>query len=115
MINITDDLELTGLEQFTGTQNYYNVLNVNVTDGVKYVMDNGYSWFVTDAISVIITDLKEQEFLSIDLVLDGDKGKMVITDGNKNILYTQNYDYTDAKRELKLFFTDNVLMLNREY
>lgn len=110
------DLTLDGIEQFTGTTRYYNVLSANVTDGIKYVMDNGYSWFITDALIVIKMKLRNEEFLSIKLKLaDKDKGKMVITDGNEKTLYTQEYKYTDAKRELSLYFTDNVMMLSSEY
>jgi hypothetical protein len=119
-----DDLELKDIGQFYGTQNYYKGwLGVNYTDGVNYVSNNGYSWLVTDAISVIKTDkkildyLKEDTFLSVKLKVDVEKGTAIMTieDGNKNILYTQNYDYTDAKRDLVLYFVDNVLMLAGEY
>jgi len=110
------DLTLNGIEQFTGTQAYHNVLNANVTDGVNYVMKNGYSWFITDTLIVIKMKLRNEEFLSIKLkLLDNNKAKMVITDGNEKTLYTQEYGYTDAKRELNLFFTDKVMMLNSEY
>jgi hypothetical protein len=40
---------------------------------------------------------------------------MTIDDGNGNMLYTQDYDYTDAKRELKLYYTDGVILLPGEY
>ena len=40
---------------------------------------------------------------------------MVVNEGNDKRLYTQEYDYTDAKQELTLFFTDGVLMLSGEY
>ena len=69
---MTNNLELPGLEQFCGTEHYYKVwLGVNATDGAKYLMDNGYSWLVTDAISVIKIDpkLKNQDFLVIELKL----------------------------------------------
>ena len=113
------DLELRGMDQFCGTQNYYKVwLGALATDGAKYLMDNGYSWLVTDAISVIKIDpkLKNQDFLVIELKLlkDG-KAKMVITDGNNNVLYEQTYEWTDAKRELKLYFQNNVIFLSGEY
>ncbi|GAG90306.1 unnamed protein product, partial [marine sediment metagenome] len=52
MMQRTGDRELKDLGQFTGTTQYYRVFGVNVTDGVKYVMDNGYAWLVTDAIAV---------------------------------------------------------------
>jgi hypothetical protein len=118
------DLELKSLSQFYGTQQYYNVFGVKVTEGVKYIMDNGYSWFVTDFIAVIkfrekFPKLRNQPFLSVKLKLCGDvarwEGDLIIEDGNYNELYRQHYDFTDAKRELTLFFTDNVLMLNSEY
>ena len=105
------------LSQFHGTTQYFNVMNVNVTDGVKYLMDNGYSWLVTDFIVVAKMKrvLKNEEFLSVKLKLDGSKGQMIVTDGNGKKLYVQNYEYTDAKEEVKMFFTNNVLMFTSEY
>lgn len=121
-----DDLTLKDLNQYYGTEQYHNVMSVNVTDGIAYIMNNGYSWFVTDFLSLVVThheSIKDEEFLSIKLKLDGDKGLMEVTDGNEKILYTQQYDYTNAKRELNLFFTklqrlskiDEVLLLSGEY
>ena len=112
-----EDLELTELNQYYGTLRYYKGwLNVNLTDGVKYVSDNGYGWLITDCISVIKTKLKDQEFLVVKLVIEDSKAVMTIDDGNKNILYTQKYDYTDGKiKELKMYYRDNVLMLTGEY
>ena len=113
----TDDLELKELEHFIGTENYFNVLGANITDGVKYVMDNGYSWFITDSLVSIkmLPQLREQEFLCIDLKIKGGEAEVIISDGNKRVLYKQRYEITDGKRDLKLFFADDVLMLSREY
>jgi len=112
-----EDLELKGLGSFTGTEHYYKVMGALVTDGVKYIMDNGYSWFVTDALAVIKTKFKNEEFLTIKLQVNKEKQNaiMLITDGNNNVLYKQDYKYTDAKVDLTLFFTDNVLLLSGEY
>ena len=116
MAGQTDDLELKDLGQFYGTEQYHaGFLGVNMTDGVAYIVSNGYSWFVTDAISVIRIMLKGKEFLSVKLTVKDNTAKMEITDGNDNVLYRQNYDYTDAKRDLTLFYADNVLMLSGEY
>jgi hypothetical protein len=120
------DLELKNLNHYYATQGYFNVLGINVTDGVLYIMRNGYSWFVTDAISVIVANpkvrkyLEGETFLSVKLKLNKDKegfpvADMVIDDGNGNVLYKQHYDITDAKRELTLFYDDGVLMLSGEY
>lgn len=40
---------------------------------------------------------------------------MIITDGNGNKLYSQHYAFTNAKRELKLYFMNDVVMLPTEY
>ena len=110
-----NDLELKELGQYTGTEKYLNIMGINVTDGIGYIMENGYSWFVTDCIAVIKTKLNKKGFLSIKLKLNKDKVDMIITDGNEKILYKQHYEYTDAKKELMLFYTDGVLMLDKEY
>jgi len=115
----SDDLTLKDLNQYYGTEQYHNVMGVNVTDGINYIIQNGYSWFVTDFISLVKHEsIKEQEFLSIKLKLNTHGNKtalMEITDGNENILYTQRYDYTNAKRELNLYFINEVLLLSGEY
>jgi len=61
--------ELEALNSFIGSQCYYNVLGARITEGVKYVMENGYSWFVTDALAVIMTkwNLRNADFLVIRL------------------------------------------------
>ena len=112
-----EDLELRDLDNYIGSEKLYRVMGANVTDGVIYVMNNGYSWFVTDAISLIKTKLKNEEFLTAELHLnkENNTADMVITDGDNHILYRQRYKWTDAKRDLKLYYTDGVLMLNNEY
>jgi len=118
------DLELRDLPYYHGTFQYHNVMGVNVTDGIIYIMQNGYSWFVTDTLAVIkIPPKKLKEylakdyFLSITLELKNGEADLEITDGNYNVLYRQHYTLTDAKRELKLFYDKrtNVLMLSGEY
>ena len=114
------DLELKALGQFIGTQQYYRVwLGALATDGVKYVMDNGYSWFVSDALSVIKTmpKMKREAFLTVELkrIPEKNEADLIITDGNKHELYRQHYDFTDAKRDLNLYFIDNILLLASEY
>lgn len=117
-----EDLELKQLEQFTGTERYHKgFMGVLLTDGVAYIMQAGYGWFVTDfsVVAKSVPALKAEPFLCVKLCLNtGEKkvkARMIVTDGNDKVLYTQPYEYTDAKRELKMFYTDNVLMLDNEY
>jgi len=112
------DLELRRIGYFSGTEQYHRLpfFETVATDGVIYLVDNGYSWFVTDAVAVAEAKFKDMPFLHITLKLLGDdKGQMVITDGDKNILYSQKYGYTDAKRELSFYIVDRVALLPSEY
>jgi len=94
-----EDLKLKDLGQYYCSENYINVMGMNVTDGIAYIMQNGYSWFVTDAIIILRLQLKNEPFCCIKLELNGSEAKTIITDGNDKVLYTQDYKFTDAKRE----------------
>jgi len=113
-----EDLELKGLDSYIGSDRLYRLMGIKITEGIAYIMENGYSWFVTDTITEIRFNpkLKNEPFLSIDLKL-GKNGtaNLEISDGNGHIFYRKHYTYTDAKRNLKLFYDNGVLMLNSEY
>ena len=114
---MSDDLQLGDLNQFYGTTQYHRgYMGVLYTDGVAYVCENGYMWAITDASVILKMELSGHEFISLKLKLN-DKGgaSMVYEDGNGKQLYKQDYTYTDAKRELSLYYTGGVLMLSGEY
>ena len=111
------DLELKQLGQYYCSEQYYNVFGVKITDGIKYIMDNGYSWFVTDSIAVIkgVPKVKAEPFLVVRLKRVGEsEADLIIDDGNDNVLYTQHYGFTDAKKDLKLYYENDVLCLASE-
>jgi hypothetical protein len=115
------DLELKHLSSYYCTDQYFTeplFKGIKWTDGVNYIMKNGYSWFVTDALSVIVCTplIRREEFLVIKLTRAGDnEADLTIDDGNDHQLYDQHYDLTDAKRDLRLYLRDSVLMLPSEY
>lgn len=118
---MADDLELKNLGSFIGTENYYKMFPYGLlTDGTKYLIDNGYCWFITDALIACKQFIEKETFLVITLKKTGDsRAVMTISDGNNKVLTKQRYLYTDAKRDLELYLiTDNnqsVLMLSSEY
>ena len=88
-----DDLELKELGQFIGSESYHCYLCSKLTDGIVYVMHNGYSWFVTDALAIIRLDkrLLAEPFLAVKLKLKADlknpewhAADLIITDGNSD-------------------------------
>ncbi len=115
------DLSLRSMNNFTGTLNYHKVLETKVTDGVVYLMKNGYNWFVQDVIIDIrmIKGLRNKAFLVIKLHINkgkrkGENAVIKIYDDDK-LIYTQKYSITDAKVDVKLYYIDRVLMLASEY
>lgn len=119
---MAEDLSLSDIDQYYGTQGYANVMGVNVTDGVRYVMENGYSWSVTDAIVILKMNKKvrRESFVHLKLRIQEKKGKgneaiMYYEDGNGNVLYRQKYKWTNAHSEFDMYFTNGVLMLQGEY
>jgi hypothetical protein len=114
------DLELKELNQFIGTECYHQVYfdkSISGTDGIVYIMESGYSWLVTDMLAVVCTkpEIRKQEFLAIKLKVKDKAAIATIEDGNNHVLYQQDYKYTDAKKDLTLFLTNDVLMLSGEY
>ena len=65
------DLNCPEITQFTGTEHYYREIGGLVTDGVKYIMAGGYSWFVIDSLCVIAykPQVKREPFLAVKLTL----------------------------------------------
>ena len=111
------DLELKELPYYTCTEHHYKSMWGKYTDGVKYIADNGYSWWVSDSLIAIRmkSELRQEEFLMIELKLNKDgTAQTVITDGNNNVLYRQDYKWTDAKRELKVYYENGVMLLPSE-
>jgi hypothetical protein len=120
------DKDLKNLDSYTGTQSYMWMHKRRVTEGIRYLMENGYHWFVSDAlINCVHHDkLKNQPFITIKLKRTDIReskggiwcqGEVEFSDGNEKVLLTQKYSMCDARRDLTLFYTDDVLLLAREY
>ncbi len=112
------------LNGFTGTEKYYSLMGNYLTDGSFYVFENGAGWLITDILSICMVkpNVKKEEFVAVKFKLNEDNitGQVVYTDGNENVLFKQNYKYTDfgkifKEKEVTFFYTDKVLMLCSEY
>jgi hypothetical protein len=114
------DLELKSLNQFSGSEHYYNVMGINVTDGVKYIMDNGYGWAVTDAVIIIRMqeEVRQHKYVTVKLAVDKEKENATIyyLDRNEEEIFKQVYDWTTAARDFELMYNreTNVMYLPSE-
>lgn len=62
--------------------------------------------------------VKAEEFQVWTLATDLEKHRAVLTcdDGNGNVVFTKRIDFTDfVLPDIKLYFTDNVILLPSEY
>jgi hypothetical protein len=117
-MNKLEDLNLKELKYFCGSETFSKISlypNVKLTEGIMYVAENGYSWVVTDCLAILKFKLGKEDFVSIKLIVENEKAEIVYTNGNEKVLYKQKYDWTNAKQNLNLYYTNNTLMLSSEY
>lgn len=120
--------ELTSqLAAFTGTESFYKIplLNTVITDGIRYLANKANCfWLVTDTSVIAKSLMHRSAFITVDFKkVAAEKQKVLgyaalieYSDGNGTILETQTYHLTDFPLEtIRLFFTNNTLMLPSEY
>lgn len=119
----TEQFTKADLRQFTGSEHWYRhglVRSVLFTDGAKYVADKGGAYWLLDTIAFAQKGepkvaAEEFQFWTLT-VRPNQTGTLTCDDGNGNIVFTLELDYTDFPLdEVKLYFTDNTILLPSEY
>jgi hypothetical protein len=108
---------------FIGSETVYKVYpNLRITEGVKFLAEKAESFWLIDIIYSYqsLQKVRKEPFQVYELTVDTStpikKAKMVCTDGNENILQTQEIPLTTFPLDsIKLYFTDGVLLLPSEY
>lgn len=112
------NLDLSG---FTGSEEYTRFRrNMLLTEGVTYLAKEAECFWLLDIISSYqaITEVRNEEFQVYILRVDLEKSTATVecNDGNDNILKTQFIEFTDFPlKEIKLYYTDGVVLLPSEY
>jgi hypothetical protein len=120
---MTKTLNKSDLAQFTGSESWYrHGINraVLFTDGAKYVADQVGAYWLLDEIAIIQAHdacLKAEEFQVWKLAVNADQtGVLTCEDGNDNVVYTKQLEYTDFPLGgITLYFTNNTILLPSEY
>ena len=113
------------LAQHHGTENYYRFAFLGVdalyTDGVQDMAETCKAHWLINAVMSYQSGLKNEEFQVWTLTKTNYKTKdgfywlLQCTDGNGNTLRKQEIEYSDFPLdEIKLYFTNNVLLLPSE-
>jgi len=123
MSTTTKTLNAAELAQFTGSENWYrHGINraVLFTDGAKYIADQAGAYWLLDEIAIIQPHDKHvaaESFQVWKLAVNADQtGVLTCEDGNDNVVYTKQIEYTDFPSDgITLWFTNNTILLPREY
>ncbi len=118
----TAKLTAADLNRFTGSENWYrHGINRSVlfTDGAKYVADQGGAYWLLDEIAITQRYDKRvaaEEFQAWKLAVRPDRtATLTCDDGNGNIIFTKQIDYTDFPlEEISLWFENNTIYLPSE-
>ena len=119
----TKTLSNSDLAQFTGSENWYrHGINRNVlyTDGAQHVAEHGGACWLLDEIATIQPYNKAvaaEDFQVWKLAVQPDRSAtLTCDDGNGNIVFTKEIEYTDFPLdEITLYFANNVIHLPSEY
>lgn len=111
------------LGQFTGTERWYRhwaVRSILYTDGVKYVADTAGAYWLLDEIAFAQKGNKQVAAEAFQLwkltVRPDHTATLICEDGNGNVVFTKQLEYTDFPLdEIKFYFADNVILLPSEY
>ena len=110
------------LDQFHGTENYYQYIGFKFTDGIKYLAENAKCYWLLDIISSYQTDelINGVTFQVWELEVNSDKSAKVImrssTSTRKLPIVEQKIPYTDFPLEkIKLWLINKILLLPSEY
>jgi hypothetical protein len=120
---MTKTLNSAELAQFTGSETWYrHAINraVLFTDGAKYVADQAGAYWLLDEIAIIQPHnarVAAEEFQLWTLAVKADQtGVLTCDDGNGGVIFSKSIPYTDFPSEgIKLYFTNNTILLPSEY
>lgn len=112
------DLELKKLGNFQQVNGCVKYLDVFLSNGVKYILDNGYEWLLR----YMICTLKLHDIISkLDFVIirvQSVKNEVVVSFSDGNNIILENFHEKDKiKADFVLLYKrkENLLMLNSEY
>jgi hypothetical protein len=119
---MTKNLTHSDLAHFTGTEQIWRhslIPHVRYTDGARHVAVAGQAWWLLDKIACAQLETKHaaQTFQLWTLTVKQDlSADLVCTDGNGNTVSAERLGYTDFPLpEIKLYVTDNTILLPSEY
>jgi hypothetical protein len=106
------------LAGFYGSESYAKYGQSLLTDGIQYLAQAAECFWFLDIINSIqhLPKVKNEYFQTFKLTIKNNKAKVICTDGNDNVLYTQNIEYTDFPLDtITLWRVNGTIMNPSEY
>lgn len=106
---------------FIGSEQFYRLYpNIILTEGVKFLCDEAQSYWLMDCLFSYQTmkQVAREPFQVLELAVNLERrsGLITLTDGNERTLFRQPLSFTDFPlASLKLYYTDQTVMLPAEY
>ena len=113
----------SNLAQFSGTEQYYRIPGMKLTDGTHYLADKGMALWLMQAIASYQGErrVKSEEFQLWILTPKGEGAVLTMhSDSDQPAIVTQEIEYTDFPfypqlEPFKLYVIDNICLLPGEY
>ena len=108
------------LDQFHGTDHWYQhgLTPIKYTDGVRFLADGaGAFWLIDDiCFAQKCRAVCAEEFQTWTLKVVDKTATLTCDDGNGRVVYSKRIEFTDfPMQEIKLWLTDQALLLPSEY
>lgn len=108
------------LAQCTGSEHWYRhplVRPFIYTDGPKLFADMaGAYWFLDIVATEVLPFQKKEEFIVVTLTVTGSKARISTDDGNGQVFWTRDIDFTDCPEgEWKFYLVNNTFHVPSEY
>lgn len=104
----------------TGTAYWYRhpfARDFLYTDGAKLFAEMaGAYWFLDIVATEILPFQKRQPFIGVIMTVADEKARITADDGNYNVFWTRDIDWTDCPEgEWKFYLVTNTLLVPSEY
>lgn len=108
------------LAQCTGSEHWYRHPLARAclyTDGAKLFAEMaGAYWFLDIVATEVLTFQKKEEFIVVTLAVTGSKAVITADDGNGNVFWTRDIEFTDCPEgEWKFFLQNSTFFVPSEY
>lgn len=110
------------LKQFTGTEQWFRheiYRLLTYTEGVQFLAENAEAyWLIGEILGAQYDsiEVKREPFQCWTLTTDKNRGILTCEDGNGLAVFRKFIPFTDfPMKEIRLFFTNSVLLLPSEY